>query len=134
MESTDEGRNRGGAVIFNRLFVSVLNLKCKDEGTRRNERLCEGAIRPYIKNMPSFFKKVMKFFENITAFLQHSRTYDGIGLHEYTRKLTRIYAADYTDVRISLRVYMSEVSGSAILTFILCTEMYLVVQICTLCH
>ncbi len=141
MESTDEGRNRGGAVIFNRLFVSVLNLKCKDEGTRRNERLCEGAIRPYIKNMPSFFKKVMKFFENITsflentkAFLQHSRTYDGIGLHVYTRKLTRIYASDYTDVRISLRVYMSEVSGSAILTFILCTEMYLVVQICTLCH
>ena len=141
MESTDEGRNRGGAVIFNRLFVSVLNLKCKDEGTRRNERLCEGAIRPYFKNMPSFFKKVMKFFENITsflentkAFLQHSRTYDGIGLHVYTRKLTRIYASDYTDVRISLRVYMSEVSGSAILTFILCTEMYLVVQICTLCH
>ena len=141
MESTDEGRNRGGSVIFNGLFVSMLNLKCKGEGTRRNERLCEGAIRPYIKNMPSFFKKVMKFFENITsflentkAFLQHSHTYGGIGLHVYTRKLTRIYASDYTDVRISLRVYMSEVSGSAILTFILCTEMYLVVQICTLCH
>lgn len=74
------------------------------------------------------------FSKNTKAFLQHSRTYDGIGLHVYTRKLTRIYASDYTDVRISLRVYMSEVSGSAILTFILCTEMYLVVQICTLCH
>ena len=91
--------------------------------------------------MPSFFKKVMKFFENITSFLentkvflQHSHTYGGIGLHVYTRKLTRIYASDYTDVCISLRVYMSEVSGSAILTFILCTEMYLVVRICTLCH
>ena len=70
MESTDEGRKRGGTVIFNRLFVSMLNLKCKGEGTRRNERLCEGAIRPYIKNMPSFFKKVMKFFENITSFFK----------------------------------------------------------------
>ena len=76
----------------------------------------------------------MKFFENITSFLENSHTYGGIGLHVYTRKLTRIYASDYTDVCISLRVYMSEVSGSAILTFILCTEMYLVVRICTLCH
>ena len=84
----------------------------------------------------------MKFFENITSFFgKHkglfatfTHTYGGIGLHVYTRKLTRIYASGYTDVRISLRVYMSEVSGSAILTFILCTEMYLVVQICTLCH
>ena len=106
MESTDEGRKRGGAVIFNRLFVSMLNLKCKGEGTRRNERLCEGAIRPYIKNMPSFskktlrfLKKVMKFFENITsflentkAFLQHSHTYGGIGLHVYRRRGTPVYA------------------------------------------
>ena len=99
MESTDEGRNRGGTVIFNGLFVSMLNLKCKGEGTRRNERLCEGAIRPYIKNMPSFFKKVMKFFENITsflentkAFLQHSHTYGGIGLHVYRRRGTPVYA------------------------------------------
>lgn len=75
-----------------------------------------------------FFENITSFLENTKAFLQHSHTYGGIGLHVYTRKLTRIYASDYTDVRISLRVYMSEVSGSAILTFILCTEMYLVVQ------
>lgn len=81
-----------------------------------------------------FFENITSFWENTKVFLQHSHTYGGIGLHVYTRKLTRIYASDYTDVCISLRVYMSEVSGSAILTFILCTEMYLVVRICTLCH
>jgi hypothetical protein len=78
LESTDEGRMRGCAVIFNRLFVSALNLKCKDERTRRNDRLYEGGdnpICPYIKNMPSFFKKVLKFFENITSFFENTKVF-----------------------------------------------------------
>jgi len=52
----------------------------KDGRKRRDDRLSEGMIlSPYMKKMPSFFKKVLKFsentttfFKNIKVFLQHS--------------------------------------------------------------
>ena len=79
-----------------------------------------------MKNIPSFFKKVLMFFENIKVFfenikvfLQHSvcavyflmrayasgYTYGGISLHIYTHRPIHIYVSGYTYVRISLHIY-----------------------------
>ncbi len=35
----------------------------------------DNPICPYIKNMPSFFKKVLKFFENITSFFENTKVF-----------------------------------------------------------
>ena len=55
---------RGCSVIVNRLIDNVFWLSCKDERKKRNDQLSEGdSIFPYIKNMPSFLKK-MKVCQN----------------------------------------------------------------------
>ena len=56
---------RGCSVIVNRLIDNVFWLSCKDERKKRNDRLSEGdSIFPYIKNMPSFLKKMVMFLKN----------------------------------------------------------------------
>ena len=73
---------RGCSVIVNRLIDNVFWLSCKDERKKRNDQLSEGdSIFPYIKNMPSFLKKMVMFLRNITpsfwkiikVFLQHGK-------------------------------------------------------------
>ena len=65
----------------------------------------------FLKNFPIFFENTPTFFENLKVFLQYVRirlhTYGDTSLHGRTHKPTRIYASGYTDVRISLHVYMS---------------------------
>ena len=131
--STAETRMKGYPVILNRLILCIFGLKCKDERRKRNDRISERKGNPiclYMKNMPSFLKKVLEFlenipsfFENIKVFLQHSvwaayffmrmyasvYTYGGIGLHVYTHKPTRTYASGYTYVRISLYIYYNDI-------------------------
>jgi len=73
---------KGYPVILNRLILCIFGLKCKDERRKRNDRISERKGNPiclYMKNMPSFLKKVLEFlenipsfFENIKVFLQHS--------------------------------------------------------------
>ena len=57
---------RGCSVIVNRLIDNVFWLSCKDERKKRNDQLSEGdSIFPYIKNMPSFLKKMVMFLREI---------------------------------------------------------------------